>query len=197
MKTQPRSQSAIPGLPPQLADVHQQLDRIASEVRTLAASTDEAGFHRHPAPGAWSAADCVAHLTLTGHLYLPAFDAAIAEAHAQGRTAQGPWKRTLLGRFAVWNNEPPPRFRLPAPGRMRPRAQVNTTPRDVLVSDFAQLQREFQRRLGDAAGLDVGRIRMGSPLAPMVRLTLFDWLGVLTAHERRHVWQARRALDAS
>jgi diadenosine tetraphosphatase ApaH/serine/threonine PP2A family protein phosphatase len=176
--------------------MHQQLELLASEVRTLAASTDEASFHRHPTPGAWSAADCVAHLTLTGHLYLPTFDATIAEARAQGRTGEGPWKRTLPGRFAVWSNEPPPRFRLPAPGRMRPRAQVNTTPRDVLVNDFVQLQREFQRRLGDAADLDVGRIRMGSPLAPMVRLTLFDWLGVLTAHERRHVWQARRALDA-
>ena len=182
MKTQPRSAPAIPPLPPQLADVHQQLDLLAAEVRTLATSTDEAGFHRHPAPGAWSAADCVAHLTLTGQLYLPSFDAAIAEGRARGRLGDGPFRRTLLGRFAVWNNEPPPRFRLPAPGRMRPRAQVNTTPRDVLVSEFVQLQRDFQRRLADAAGLDVGKIRMGSPLAPMVRLTLFDWLGVLTAH---------------
>jgi hypothetical protein len=80
---------------------------------------------------------------------------------------------------------------------MRPRAQVNTTPRDVLVSDFVQLQREFQRRLGDAADLDVAGSAWARRSAPVVRLTLFDWLGILTAHERRHVWQARRALDAS
>jgi hypothetical protein len=182
-------------LAPQLQAVHAELDRLGGEVRALAADADELRFHRHPEPGAWSAADCVAHLTLTNSLYLPQFDAAIARGRAEGTMGDGPFRESWIGRWAIGNTEPPPRRRLPAPTRMRPRATVNTTPRDQLVSEFLDMQAELQRRLAAANGLDLGRIKMSSPLLRIARMTLFDWLGLLAAHERRHVWQARRALE--
>ena len=181
----------------QLAAIHAELGRLAGEVRTLAFTSDDARFNRPPAPGAWSAAQCIEHLTVSGRLYLPSFDVTIAEARARDRTAPGPFRHSLLGRLAIWNNEPPPRFRLPAPTRMRPSAPPPApVPREGVVSEFIAVQREFQQRVADASGLDLSGVRMGSPLAPMVRFSLFDWLGIMTAHERRHIWQARRALGA-
>ena len=184
-----------PALSPQLAAVDAELERLTAEVRSLAdASTDER-FNQPPAPGGWSAAQCVNHLTVTGRLYLPSFDVALIEARARNRVGAGPFQHTLLGRLAIWNSDAPPKFKLPAPRAMRPTAKpAAPVPRDVVVREFVEVQREFQQRVRDAAGLDLGRVRMGSPLAPLFRLPLWDWFGVLTAHERRHVLQARKAL---
>jgi hypothetical protein len=182
-------------LPPQLQAVDAELERVSREVRELAAGASEAEFHRAPSPGAWSAADCVSHLTVTNALYLPQFDAAIAGARRDGRLGHGPFRESWIGRWAIANTEPPPKRRLRAPTRMRPASAATTTPSDQLVREFVDMQHELQRRVADAAGLDLGRIKMSSPLLRLARMTLFDWLGLLTSHERRHVWQARRALD--
>jgi hypothetical protein len=42
------------------------------------------------------------------------------------------------------------------------------------------------------AGLDLSRIKLGSPIVPIVRLPLGTWFAFIIAHERRHVWQARQ-----
>ena len=64
--------------------------------------------------------------------------------------------------------------------------------RDVVLAAFDEVQRQFLERLRHADGLDLARIRVSSPVAPWWRFSLGAAFAVLAAHERRHLWQARR-----
>ena len=53
-----------------------------------------------------------------------------------------------------------------------------------------ELQDEIIRRVIAADGLDLGGIRMSSPISRRFKMSLGQWFAFLAAHERRHLWQA-------
>jgi hypothetical protein len=78
-------------------------------------------------------------------------------------------------------------IRVPAPRRFRPVAERSIS--DV-VPRFLGLQQEILVRIESAEGLDLGRIRLSSPISRRFRMSLGQWFAFLAAHERRHLWQA-------
>ena len=48
----------------------------------------------------------------------------------------------------------------------------------------------------DAKGVDLGRARVRSPFFRLLRTSADESFRILLAHNRRHLWQARRALEA-
>jgi hypothetical protein len=156
-------------------------------------------------------AECLEHLVRTGEEYLPALDRAIEEARREGWTGSEPFRRTLLGRWMPGTLEPPPRLRMPAPKVIRPRRSREERPpaadgggpsagpgagggADELAR-FLALRGRYARRLEEADGLDLGRARMSSPFVPLLRLDLESALRLVTAHERRHLWQAEQVTE--
>jgi hypothetical protein len=57
------------------------------------------------------------------------------------------------------------------------------------------LRGRLAQRLGDAKGLDFGRVKVRSPFVPLLRVDLESAFLVVAAHERRHLWQARRVTE--
>ncbi len=51
-------------------------------------------------------------------------------------------------------------------------------------------------RVRAAAGLDLKRAIVVSPVSRFVRMPLGGYLAFLLAHDRRHLWQARAALGS-
>ena len=51
-------------------------------------------------------------------------------------------------------------------------------------------------RVRAAAGLDLKRAIVVSPVSRFVRMPLGGYLEFLLAHDRRHLWQARAALGS-
>jgi len=92
--------------------------------------------------------------------------------------------------------EPPPRFRVKAPGVFRPGP---ATPLAGTLEEFVALQEHFQQRLHDAEGLHLRRIRVPSPAFRRLKIGLGAAFAVIAAHQRRHLWQAQqvRAAPAS
>ena len=60
---------------------------------------------------------------------------------------------------------------------------------------FMALRGRLAQRLGDAKGLDFGRVKVRSPFVPLLRVDLESAFLVVAAHERRHLWQARRVTE--
>ncbi len=56
-------------------------------------------------------------------------------------------------------------------------------------------ERQTLRQLAD--GLDLAAIRVTSPASAKLKLPVGAVFGILTAHARRHLWQARRGLNES
>ena len=170
----------------ELSEYRRQLRDARSDAEKLVDGLTDAQFNWRPAPGRWSIAECLDHLN-NGWRVLPKLDHKIAAAAEQGIRGEGPYRHPLLGRLYVRFVEPPPRVRVRAP-----KAYVPTPdqPLAAVAPRFLELQDEIIRRVIAADGLDLGEIRMSSPITRRFKMSLGQWFAFLAAHERRHLWQA-------
>ena len=71
---------------------------------------------------------------------------------------------------------------------------------DVDVADvlgrFEGLMDGWDRIVEDASGLDLARVKVRSPVVPLLRFRLGVIIALMAVHERRHLWQAERVLQA-
>jgi len=174
-------------LAPELDTIRLEIDRASSEVQRLWSELNEHELTVRPTPKSWSLTQIVEHLDTTTRLCLPAVDTSIENARLKKLYSSGPFRLGLMGRLFVAYVEPPPRIRLPAPKVLVPSLAQNP---DKLLDTFLASQELMKERLYRADGLDVVRARLKSPFSSLVRMDLFSYFSVFTAHQRRHLWQA-------
>lgn len=178
------------------AALRAELDRLERELQALVAPLAPDAFHWQPDGGArWSVGQCVDHLASANGAYLVAFDRALA--HGAGRA--GPPRLagapSRLGRWFIGLQEPPPRRRLPAPRKIRPQAASTGTPA-AIWGKFAASQQRARALLDATRAIEVDRIRFANPfVAGLPLFTVGEGLRIVAAHERRHLWQARRVAE--
>jgi len=177
----------------EIEDFRKQFERLADEADALVAPLSDEQFAWQPSPAAWSVAQCVDHLNVTARLYLPQLDEGIANAIRQGLYGEGPFKYSWLGRLFVRMLEPPPRMRVKTPVAFHP--PPARTRREIMAA-FRAYQVQYVDRLRQANGLDLARARVRSPAASWVHMPLGTGFAAMTAHERRHLWQAKRVTEA-
>jgi hypothetical protein len=181
-------------LAPELDNFRRELEQISADGDALVRELTDDNFNWQPAPTRWSIAQCIEHLNATARAYLPMLDEGIADAIRRGQYGQGPFRYSLLGRLMARSQEPPPRFKFKSPRTFPPppsRAKQET------MAAFRAYQVQYVDRLRQANGLDLSRARARSPAAyAWLRIPLGSAFALITAHERRHLWQARRVLDA-
>jgi len=178
---------------PQLLAIRDELEAASQRARLLCDGLDEEALAWRPAPASWSIAECLRHLEVTTEVFLPGVDAAIERARRKGQLADGRFELGLWGRLLLWYVEPPPPLRLPAPKPLRP---VLAGPPGQALSAFLLSQTRFAAALGRLEGIDLARATYVSPIARYIRMSVLAFLRVHTAHERRHLWQVERILQA-
>lgn len=186
--------SAVPSSP-ELRRVHEEIEAIKSESAELVhALTDEALAWR-PAPDKWSIADCFAHLNVVNRdYYIKTMRDTITDARVRNVVGAEPYRHGLFGNIFLRMIEPPVRFRVPAPRAFVP--PPDCVPREV-VAKFMASQNEIQLMLREADGIDLGRAKVVSPINKRLKFTLGQAFRLLAAHERRHLWQARKVKEAA
>lgn len=181
------STGAVPRiLHAELSEYRRQLRDARADAEKLVEGLSDDQFNWRPAPGRWSIAECLDHLN-NGWRVLEKLDHKIAKAAEQGVRGEGPYSHPLLGRIYVRFVEPPPKIRVRAPKAYVPKPDQ---PLAAVAPRFLELQDEIIRRVVAADGLDIGQIRMSSPISRRFRMSLGQWFAFLAAHERRHLWQA-------
>ena len=176
----------------ELRSVHEEIEAIKEQTASVISGLTEDKLVWRPAPNVWSIADCLAHLNVTGDLYTTAIRDSIKSARAAGLTGAGAFRHGWLGNLFVWTLEPPVRFRLPAPKVFLPAPSQSA--REV-VEKFMRMQDEVQTLLREADGIDLGRAKVASPVNARLKLSLGQAFRLVTAHERRHLWQARKVRE--
>jgi hypothetical protein len=187
---------AIPAhlaLAPEIDAFRIEFERLSAEADALVAPLDEAQFNWQPVPGAWSVAECLEHLNVTARLYLPKLDDGIADAIRRGLYAEGPFTYNWIGRLFAGILEPPAKFKVKAPQTFHPAPHRS---RHDIMAAFRAYQVQYIDRLRQANGLDLSRARVRSPASKWLRMPLGSGFAVMTAHERRHLWQARRVTSS-
>lgn len=175
-------------LAPEIDDLRRQFEQLSADADALVAPLTDDQFHWQSAPGAWSVAQCIDHLNVTARLYLPRLDQGIADAIRRGVYGEGPFRYALIGRWITRSQEPPSRLRVKAPERFHP---VPRRSRSEIMAAFRAYQVQYVDRLRQANGLDLARARVSSPAFAWLRFSLGSGFALMTAHERRHLWQAR------
>jgi len=165
------------------------------EAGEVAAALTEGQLWWRPEPDRWSIGECLDHLVLTGEAYLEALDHAIADGRSRGLVSDEPHRAGAVGRWLAALLEPPPRFGVPAPGRIRPRRPGPGHPDGSPLPRFQAPRGRLGERLEAAEGLDLRRIRVTSPFFRWLRFDLGSAFRIVAAHERRHLWQARRVRE--
>jgi DinB superfamily len=176
-------------LNPELEDLARQLDSANAEASAMFAKYSTDQLSKRPAGGGWSAADCVAHLAQTVQLYIPKIDDGMKAGSAL--RGDGPYSYGVIGKLLLWVLEPPVRLKVKAPPSFHPAA--NTTP-EAALADYLARHAELLKRIEAANGLDLGKIKVCSPASDKMKVPLGAAFGMMAAHARRHLWQARRAL---
>jgi hypothetical protein len=168
------------------------LEAVLRDVRGMVGKLNEAQLNWRPMDARWSIAECIAHLTASGNAYEGPIARAIDRGFAKRMYGGRDFYPGTIGRWMIAQMEPPPRRRMQAPKRIVPQ-HVESAPQ--LLANFEKMQATLIEQVKMTAGLDLSRIKLGSPIVPIVRLPLGTWFAFLIAHERRHVWQARQVLQ--
>jgi hypothetical protein len=181
------------------ADIHalrNQFDAIEREATALADGLSENLAAWRETAHSWSVAECFDHLATGNRIYLVAMQDAALRARKEGRFRRGPVRPGLIGRWFAGYLEPPVKafFKLAAPRSIVPHR--NVTLRDALAR-FFESHHQFQTYLDENADLDLTRARFSNPFIRGVRFSLATGLYVIAAHDRRHLWQARRVRKAA
>jgi hypothetical protein len=176
-------------LAPEIDEFRKQFEQISADAAALVAPLCDEQFSWKPGPDAWSIAECFEHMNATARVYLPAIDEGIADAIKHGAYADGPFHYNLIGRFFSRLMEPPVRLRMRTSIRMRPGPQ---RPKRETLAGFRAYQVQYIDRLRQANGIDLARSCVRSPLTSWIRIPLGSAFASMAAHERRHLWQARK-----
>lgn len=183
-------------VPPDIQKLEDELGAIDADAVRLADGLSEPLGVWRAAPGTWGVAECLDHLATANRVYLAAMTPAAQRAKARGRVRRRPAIPGLIGGWFARSLEPPPKTasRLKAPSKIRPRP--SPTLADALAA-FTASQRDVRQFLRSYADLDLAGVTFPNPFIPGLRFSLATGLHVITAHDRRHLWQAWRARRAA
>jgi hypothetical protein len=176
-----------------IIEVERELNEATSRAWTLVRSTDGRMFTVRPHPHSWSAAECLAHLSLSTEMFLPVLETALDAAGKRGLRSARPPKMDVIGRVLRWFLEPPIRQKVKTAAPFVPRA---VRAKAESFGEFSRLQEKLLVMLRNASELDLGRIKIVSPFDKRVRYNVYSAFRIVAAHQRRHLWQAEQAVAA-
>ena len=146
-----------------------------------------------PAEERWSVVQCIEHLVSVRQMHLERLRAAVATGRAKGQTTENtgggpPYGRgTLIGRLLLGSFSSTKKF------KTTKRFQPDADPDAAETREAYRRSHESLIALAkDADGLDLGRIRVGAPPTPLVRLSLAQGFQLHVLHDARHLDQAER-----
>jgi hypothetical protein len=181
---------------PDIANLQDQLDAVERDARLLVHDLTEENGCWHAEASSWSVAQCLDHLATTNKVYLGAMKDPAIRGRAAGQFRRGPALPGMVGKWFAATMEPPVKapLKMRAPRNIKP--GVSPSLMDAF-GRFSESQNEIRNYLSSNSDLDLAGIRFPNPLVRGIRFSLATGLHVVTAHERRHLWQAWRVRRAA
>jgi DinB superfamily len=172
----------------QLACLLQQIQNVTSRASKMVSERSEIPLTSSVHSNCWSVAECFDHLAVTTDRFAPLMSAAIVTAPKLTKDRE--LRLGSIARLLVRTLEPPYRLRhkvlacLVPQNRDFPSAWRN----------FIESQAQLAQVVRSAMGLAIDQVRIQSPACTRVSYSVYGALEILTAHQRRHLWQVERIL---
>lgn len=182
------SEFDLSSFPADLKIVLDHFDKSESEARTILSGLSDGQANWQPTETAWSVSQCVDHLGRTNSSYAACLLTALKDPSARNKVRREPISPGWFSRFFISSLEPPPRRKLRSPRKIVP---ASRTGRDAVLNAFLHSHDDLRGVIRDATNLDLNRIRFRNPFVWFLRFSVGAGLMIVTAHDRRHLWQAR------
>jgi hypothetical protein len=180
---------ATSALPADLDALLAEFTAIEADAEALVSALDDEQFNWSPRRGAWSIGQCLAHVNAANAAYMPSLELAVERARRDGYTGRTPIRSSLPGRWFIATLEPPVRWKLRAPAKIKPPAERRL--KAEVWPEFVRFHAHMKTALTGMADVDLNRAAFVNPfLGRLVRVRAGTGLRIMAAHERRHVWQA-------
>lgn len=177
---------------PQLNEYAAAFQANAKRVREIVDGFSGETFNWRANAGRWSVGECVEHLNATARAYMPEITKSITKARAQNKTGAGPFKYGWLSRWFEGQLTPPPKRNFKAAKKALPSAsELDMT---TVMQNFDSLQAEYLQKIVESDGLHLKKVKVKSPLAPLLRFELGAAFQILAVHDSRHLWQMEQVI---
>lgn len=148
-------------------------------------------FARKPSVEAWSANECVQHLTSYGRYYLPAIEQALKLKILSDEKFFSPgW----LGNYFTNLMRPKAEGKISKMKSPKDHAPQKIVESHLVIVQFIDQQETLLRLLQQSKNADWEKMRVPISLTKMIRLKLGDVFRFYVAHQQRHFQQVERAL---
>jgi hypothetical protein len=174
----------------QLETVLDEAENVTLVAKKLVAGRSHTDLTTSLEATSWSVAQCLDHLAHTTNVFVPAISSAVARAPRL--TTNRALRTGTLARLFVRNLEPPYRLRFKVPAPLVPRQHDFNS---AWVA-FEESQARLAKTIRSAAGLAIDQVRVESPVYARLSYNVYGALLMLTAHQRRHLWQIDQTLKA-
>jgi hypothetical protein len=170
------------------------LKAIGEEARQTFGALSAAQLNWKPGAEQWSVGQCFEHLIKTNRSFFPTLEQ-LARGERRGRA----WERLspfsgFFGKVVLKSLAPESPRKFKAPSGLRPSASAVDA---AVIEQFAAHQGELAELMrATAAGVDLKRTVVTSPVSGFVTYSLLDAFRIVVMHERRHFAQARRVTEA-
>ena len=138
------------------------------------------------APGSWSIAECIEHMSVTNELYVAAMQHAL-ETAPPARVSDGPVRYGWLESILLRQVEPPVKMRFKAPSAFQPASDLRP---EKLRQKWEASHLGIADLIRRADGVAFDKVKVQSPGSRFLKLHLGMVFHVIAAHDRRHLWQA-------
>lgn len=174
----------------ELVSLLRQVDSATNHSKHLVFGRSEEELTTRVRPNSWSVAECLEHLALTTRVFLPPIAEIIGKTPRLGK--KRPLRCDTLARVLIRMLEPPYRLRHKVLAHLAP--QRHDFP--SAWKAFLESQEDVEQIVRSAAGLAIDTTKIQSPVCSRVSYSVYGALGILSAHQRRHLWQVEQILRA-
>jgi len=174
----------------QLACLLQQVQGATNHATRLVFGRSQQELTTPVRPDSWSATECLEHLTLTTRAFSPPIAEIITRTPRLTRSR--PLRGDALAKVLIRMLEPPYRLRHKALAHLAPQQRGFPS----AWSAFLQSQEELGQIIRSAVGLAIDTVKIQSPVCSRMSYSVYGALGILSAHQRRHLWQVEQILRA-
>ena len=186
------SKDVVEALQPEIRDYLRQFEEAIEGAQHLVEGLSREQLEWKEGPDRWSIAECLSHLNVTADQYYPAIDRSMRRARERELLGKGPFRHGFLMNRFIAMLEPPPGRSFKAPRNFKPRARNLANE----IGIFFAHQEAIMKRVRQADGLDLARVKLVSPVSKWLRMSLGQCFALLAAHQRRHLWQSARVREA-
>ena len=146
-----------------------------------------------PSNEGWSIGQCFDHLITANKAYIPIIEQVLMGTKPSTSWEKIPLLPNLFGKLLIKYLSPQSTRKLKAPEVFKPSS--SSIDQDI-ISRFIELQKQMILLMKRTEGFNLSGIKITSPALRFVTYSMIDAYEIIVVHEKRHVQQAERVLEA-